>query len=189
MPVRLIPILCLLLLMAGRTTMYVGPRFGFFEPVSRPAPTVQLAEHTQTGFGVIGGLWFGMKISDRVSLLVVPGTGSQQFTSDRAGPFINNGVDVELGSYQRASLSLLDLPLYLYYAFARSCVGVVPDVSVGGWPYFDERPQASTADSWSVAVVVASGVKYALHEYALHDFDLAFPATSIGLTAGIMGYI
>lgn len=75
MPVRLIPFQCLLLSMAGCTTMYVGHRFGFVEPVSRPAPTVQLAEHTQTGFGVIGGLWFGMKISDRVSLEVRSSVG------------------------------------------------------------------------------------------------------------------
>ncbi len=223
--------------------MYVGPRLGFDVPVSRPAPTVQLAEHKQSGSGVTGGLWFGMKVSDRLSLEIAPGTGSQQFTSDLAGPYIDNGVDVELRSYQKASLSFLDLPLHLRFAFIRSSAAVVPYVSVGGalqrvggrswqvdgvsriagveWPFFDERPQASTAESWSTALIVAGGVEYALSrtwkvrgEASLiarprpftsgastvligydafdnlmyYDFATAFPAASIGLTAGIVGY-
>lgn len=223
--------------------MYVGPRLGFDVPVSQPTPTVRLAEHKQTSSGVTGGLWFGMKLSDRVSLEISPGTGSQQFTGNLAGPYVDNGVDVELRSNQEASLSFLDLPLHLRYAFARSSSHLVPYVSVGGalqrvrgrtwqvdgvsriagveWPFFDERTQTSVAETWSTAVVVAGGVEYALSKtwkvrgdvsliarpkpftsgastvhigydafdsLMYYDFATAFPATSVGLTAGIVGY-
>ncbi len=214
--------------------MYVGPRMGFDVPITDSATAAT---------GVTGGIWAGIHITDRLTVEFAPGIGTQEIVRNQSESYTDNGVDVFQTSYQKSSISFMDLPLNVRYAFTERSASVIPFVSAGitfqslrsryhfingtstiaevQWPFYDENPQSTSTAGTSIAVSMAGGVEYPLSEtwhvrgeasllirarrftsgagtvlvgydafdnQVYYNFSTQFPATSIGLSVGIVGH-
>lgn len=164
-----------LLLLTSCAAVYVGPRMGFDVPIT---------QSNSSSTGVLGGAWAGMFVSDRLSIEIAPGVGSQELTRSESGAYINNGIEVYQTSYQSSSISYADLPLKVRYGFAPRSATFVPYASVGTtfqvlrsrrflvngssiinrveWPFYEENQQLQANDRRSFAISAAGGVEYAL---------------------------
>lgn len=225
---------CALALLSGCTTMYVGPRMGFDVPVT---------DNVNSGTGVTGGIWAGMHITNRLTVELAPGVGTQEIVRNQSESYTDNGVDVFQTSYQKSTISYFDLPLNVRYAFAERSASVIPYASAGvvyqslrsrrhlingtstiadvQWPFYDENPQSTSPGGTGIAFSLSGGIEYSLSKtwhvrgeasfnararrftsgaglvlvgydafdnQVYYDFSTRFPATSIGLRIGIVGY-
>lgn len=143
-----------------------------------------IAQSSSSSTGVLGGVWAGMYVSDRLSIEVAPGLGSQELTRSKSGAYINNGIEVYQTSYQSSSISYAELPLQVRYGFAPRSATLVPYASVGTtfqvlrsrrflvngssiidrveWPFYEESQSVQAGGRTSVALSAAGGVEYAL---------------------------
>lgn len=166
---------CALAVLTGCTSMYVGPRMGFDVPITDSA---------NASTGVTGGIWAGIHVTDRLTVEFAPGLGTQEIVRNQSESYSSNGVDVFQTSYQKSSISFVDLPLNVRYAFAERSASVIPFVSAGityqslrsrrhlingtstiadvQWPFYDENPQSTSTGGTSIALSMAGGVEYPL---------------------------
>ena len=164
-----------LLLLTSCASVYVGPRMGFDVPIT---------QSSSSSTGVLGGAWAGMYVSDRLSIEIAPGVGSQELTRSESGAYINNGIDVYQTSYQSSSISYAEVPLQIRYGFSPRNAAIIPYASVGAmyqilrsrrfqvngssiiadveWPFYEENQSVQANGRRSIAISAAGGVEYAL---------------------------
>lgn len=201
--------------MAGCKSMYVGPRMGFDVPLSSSSSDPLITNESTPSSGVAGGVWYGVHLTENLSLETAPGVTSMERRIVRNGSYTENGVDVDLTAYQTMSTSILELPLSVRYAFASRTAAFVPYVVAGigyhiararryqlngtsriadvEWPFYDENTVATgSVGRSSIAFMVGGGLQYPLSKTWHVRGDATITARTRALTAGsdrvLIGY-